>query len=264
MKKQDMIFIADCETSYIDKQQLTLPKDERERYADGIYIRNIEEENGVLFNDGEETMKHFIEYITQIAKEFSKTHNIKIGFHNLQYDWHYICYYLNDNGYFNEKALHSYSYDTIDDGNMFYGATLYYSYRTKQRNKEGKPVFRDYKIQFFDTLKLFPSSVAKLGKAIGLPKGKDFDYNKIRDYNYRYNQEEIEYIKTDVNIVTEYYNQSPDYMKQKITLASNALALYKNNFMPSKSFINNQGETINLEKYDRDTIFKKMLFPNFL
>lgn len=263
MKKQDMIFIADCETSYIDKQQLTLPKDERERYADGIYIRNIEEENGVLFNDGEETMKHFIEYITQIVKEFSKTHNIKIGFHNLQYDWHYICYYLNDNGYFNEKALHSYSYDTIDDGNMFYGATLYYSYRTKQRNKEGKPVFRDYKIQFFDTLKLFPSSVAKLGKAIGLPKGKDFDYNKIRDYNYRYNQEEIEYIKTDVNIVTEYYNQSPDYMKQKITLASNALALYKNNFMPSKSFINNQGETINLEKYDRDTIFKKILFPNF-
>ena len=38
MKKQDLIFIADCETSYINEEQLSLSENKRERYADGIYI----------------------------------------------------------------------------------------------------------------------------------------------------------------------------------------------------------------------------------
>ena len=260
MKKQDLIFLADCETSYINEEQLSLPIDERKRYADGIYIRNINESEGILFNNGKNTMKDFINYITGIAKDYNKTHNIKIGFHNLQYDWSYICYYLNINGYFNEKSLHSYSYDEINDGNVLYATTLYYSYRSKG-NKNGKTDYRNYTIQFFDTLKLFPSSVEKLGKAIGLAKGKDFDYEKVRGYDYRYTTEEIEYIKTDVNIVTEYYNQSPDYMKQKITLASNALSLYKNNFIP-KHFTDNQGNEIDLEKYEEVKTRFNVLFPN--
>ena len=261
MKKQNLIFIADCETSYINEEQLTLHENERQRYADGIYIRNINESTGILFNNGKNTMKDFINYIIGLAKEYNKTHNIKIGFHNLQYDWSYICYYLNDNGYFNEKALHSFSYDEINDGNMLYSTTLYYSYRSNKKDKKGNMTYHNYKIDFFDTYKLFPTSVEKLGKAIRLSKGKDFDYDKIRDYNYRYTPEEKEYIKTDVDIVVEYYNQSPDYMKEKITLASNALNLYKNKFIP-KHFINNQGNEINLEKYSDDNQIFKILFPN--
>lgn len=260
MKKQDLIFIADCETSYINEEQLLLPENDRKRYADGIYIRNINELEGKLFNNGENTMKDFINYILALAKENYKTHNIKIGFHNLQYDWSYICYYLNINGYFNEKSLHSFSYDEINDSNMLYATTLYYSYRSKG-NKNGKTDFRNYTIQFFDTLKLFPSSVAKLGKAIGKAKGTDFDYDKVRGYNYRYTSEEIEYIKTDVDIVVEYYNQSPEYMKQKVTLASNALSLYKSKFIP-KHFTDNQGNIIDLEKYEDNKTRFNILFPN--
>ena len=52
MKKENMIFIYDSETSYINKEQFTLPKGKRKRYADSIYIRNINEEKGLLFNDG--------------------------------------------------------------------------------------------------------------------------------------------------------------------------------------------------------------------
>ena len=40
-KKELMILIYDSETSYINKEQLILPKGKRERYADSIYIRNI-------------------------------------------------------------------------------------------------------------------------------------------------------------------------------------------------------------------------------
>ena len=73
MKKQDLIFIADCETSYINQEQINLSEKERERYADGIYIRNINESTGILFNNGKNTMKDFINYIIGLAKEYNKT-----------------------------------------------------------------------------------------------------------------------------------------------------------------------------------------------
>ena len=81
MKKENMIFIYDSETSYINKEQFTLPKGKRKRYADSIYIRNINEEKGLLFNDGEETMSNFTNYILTLSKEYNKTHNIKVGIH---------------------------------------------------------------------------------------------------------------------------------------------------------------------------------------
>ena len=50
----ERIFIADFETSYINKEQLTLEQKKRERYADSIYIREVTKENGILFNNGKE------------------------------------------------------------------------------------------------------------------------------------------------------------------------------------------------------------------
>ena len=72
MKKENMIFIYDSETSYINKEQFTLPKGKRKRYADSIYIRNINEEKGLLFNDGEETMSNFTNYILTLSKQYNK------------------------------------------------------------------------------------------------------------------------------------------------------------------------------------------------
>ena len=186
MAKNKLIFIYDSETSYISKSEMTKPKGERERYADGIYLRNIDGSPGILFNDGKETMSNFLRYIFRVAKQYSKTHDIKIGVHNLKYDISYIIYFLNKLGYFNESSLHNISIDTIDDGNMIYQCTICYNYRTKGKNKKGETTFRSYKIEFFDTYKLFPISVKKMGKSLtknsdrNLEKG-DFDYNKVRD-----------------------------------------------------------------------------------
>ena len=268
MAKNKLIFIYDSETSYISKSEMTKPKGERERYADGIYLRNIDGSPGILFNDGKETMSNFLRYIFRVAKQYSKTHDIKIGVHNLKYDISYIIYFLNKLGYFNESSLHNISIDTIDDGNMIYQCTICYNYRTKGKNKKGETTFRSYKIEFFDTYKLFPISVKKMGKSLtknsdrNLEKG-DFDYNKVRDYNYRYNEEEKNYIKRDVDIVVEYYNKAPGYMKEKLTLASNALSLYKKEFLPL-TFINDTGFKEDLteceERYRFDNLFPNKFF----
>ena len=269
MKKENMIFIYDSETSYINEEQLLLPKGKRERYADSIYIRNINEEKGILFNDGKETMSNFTNYILRLSKEYNKSHNIKVGIHNLKYDSSYIVYFLNSLGYFNKKSLHNISIDTIDDGNMIYQVIISYSYRNKGK-KNGQTVFRNYSVEFFDTYKLFPMSVDKMGKSLGFKKldkiidhnGNEIStkewYNRIRDYNYRYNQSEKDYVMRDVDVVVEYYNKSPEYMKEKLTLASNAMNYYKSKFLPLK-FVNNSGVNEDLTGYKNPF---KYLFPN--
>ena len=96
---------------------------------------------------------------------------------------------------------------------------------------------RDYKIKskiiFYDTLKLFPKSVKALGKAIGLPKldeENEFDYNQVRDYNYKVTDKEIEYCVRDVDIIERFYHLSPAYAKVKFTIASNTMKFYKDLF----------------------------------
>lgn len=257
----ERIFIADFETSYINKEQLTLEQKKRERYADSIYIREVTKENGILFNNGKDTIKDFLDYITNLAKS---NDTIKIGFHNLQYDWSYICYYLNSKGSTNKKKLNSYSYDEINDGQNMYASTLYFSYHNKGKNKKtGETIYKNYKVKFFDTYKIIPTSVEKMGKIlsktlnIDFRKG-DFNYNKIRDYNYRLNEDEKAYIKRDVDIVTMFYNLLPNYMKEKLTLAGNAMLYYKNNSLPN-NFINYDGKEEIIDEY-KDKF--NYLFPN--
>lgn len=254
MKKKELLRIcADFETSYINKDQLLLPKEKRERYTDSCYYRINSEPIGVLINNGENTITDFLNQLLDITK-INKDKQVTVYFHNLEYDWSYILYHLNKLGVTVDKKLHSWSYEELNDGNLLYGTKLYFSYR----NKGNK--FHNYTISFIDSYKLFPTSIANMGKMLGLPKGDDFDYDKIRDYNYRLNDNEKEYIKRDVDILVEYMNQSPDYMKEKITLASNAFNLYKNEYLP-KEFIDLQGRKVDLNKYESKTRFK-ILFPN--
>ena len=44
---------------------------------------------------------------------------------------------------------------------MLYSTTLYYSYRSNKKDKKGNMTFHNYKIEFFDSYKLFPTSVEK-------------------------------------------------------------------------------------------------------
>ena len=255
MKKKEILRIcADLETSYINEEQLNLPKDKRERYSDSCYYRFNSDPTGVLINNGENTISDFLTQILDIAKT-NKDKQIVVYFHNLEYDWSYILYHLNKIGVTVDKKLHHWSYEELNDGSLLYGAKIYFSYR----NKGNK--FHNYTISFIDSYKLFPTSIANMGKMLGIPKYGDFEYDKIRDYNYRLNDQEKRYIKRDVDILVEYMNQSPDYMKEKITLASNAFNLYKNEYLP-KEFIDLQGRKVDLNKFESKTRFK-ILFPNY-
>lgn len=279
MKKNKIVcYFADFETSYIDENQLNLPKNERERY---VFLACLKRENMSedinsqkdtwIFADGKETIKNFMNTLISLAKMHKKNkETMQVYFHNLKYDWSYIVYFLNINGITNIPKLNSMYYETIEDSTALYGCNLMTTTKKDKRrvrkeyqgkDDKGKKLYKerpkyysnndemyfykyDGKIEFRDSLKLFPKSVKDLGKALKLPKldeENEFSYNLVRDYDYRPDEQEIEYCVRDVDIIERFFHKAPDYSKVGITLASNSMRYFKNNCFP----INIRGKEYN-------------------
>ena len=269
VKNKIVNYFADFETSYINENQLKLPKDDRERYVFLACLKrenmndNINaKENTWVFADGKDTLKNFMNTLITLSKTHKKNkETMRVYFHNLKYDWSYISYYLNINGITNIPQLNSMYYETIEDETALYGSNLFLTTRKNKRmvkrkyigiDENGKKIYNEFpkyyinseemylykydgKIEFRDSLKLYPKSVKALGKALKLPKldeENEFSYNMVRDYNYRPDEKEIEYCVRDVDIVERFFHKAPDYSKIGITLASNSMRYFKENCFP--------------------------------
>lgn len=143
----------------------------------------------------------------------------KIYFHNLKFDGEFIFYYLFKNGYKHcetRKLEHKEFSTLITDRGVFYSITL--QYKTKR-------------INIFDSLKVLPLPVASISKAFNIEQLKgEIDYTMERPVGYNLTENEIEYIKNDVEIVGKamlyFFNQKLD----KMTQASNAFYDFKKEF----------------------------------
>ena len=127
-------YFADFETSYINRNQLNLPNQERERY---VYLACLKKENESddinsqenveVFADGKNTLKNFIDRIKYLSEEhYINKEQMVIHFQNLKYDWSYIVYYINVIlNASNRGKTNGLSYTTIEDGVNSYSATIY-------------------------------------------------------------------------------------------------------------------------------------------
>lgn len=149
--------------------------------------------------------------------------NYKVFFHNLAYDGRYIIEYLLKNGfeYIEDKKLRRDKTFTtlISVDGIFYSIEIYFTVQKKKVNK----------VTILDSLKLLNFSVDKIAKDFDLPIRKlELDYNLYRPENHQLTEDEINYIRNDVEIVAralyELFNRGYD----KMTIASNALHDFKN------------------------------------
>ena len=127
-------YFADFETSYINKEQLNLPNQERERY---VYLACLKRENESddinsqenieVFANGKDTLKNFIDRSINLSEQHYKNNEqMVIHFPHLKYDWSYIVYYLNVIlNASNRGKTNGLSYTTIEDGVNLYSATIY-------------------------------------------------------------------------------------------------------------------------------------------
>lgn len=153
-------------------------------------------------------------------------HNYKIWFHNLRFDGIYILNYLLTHGYTwikNREDSASKTFTTlIDDMGQFYSIIVYFEVKKHHTNK----------VEFYDSLKIFPNfSVERVAQGFNLPIQKlKIDYNAKRPVGHKLTQEEIDYIRNDVEIMARALKEMFTRGLTKITIASDALNYFKSVF----------------------------------
>lgn len=158
-----------------------------------------------------EDIDSFINYCSLINESSS------FYFHNLKFDGEFIIHYLLTHGFVhvNEKKLGVNQFSTIiSELNVFYCI--------KVKFKE------EVIISFFDSLKLLNFSVEEVTKAFNLSiKKLEIDYKAKREKGHKITDEEKEYLKHDVMIMSLALEKMFEMKITRMTIASNAMNFFK-------------------------------------
>ncbi len=151
-----------------------------------------------------------------------KRENFKLWFHNLKFDGEYIISYLLNNGFEvikDKKEKRDKTFTClISDTGQFYTIEIYFTVKGKKTNK----------VTIYDSLKVLNFSVDKIAKAFDLPIRKlKIDYKAYREVGHILTQEEIDYIRNDVEIMARAMKFMFNEGLNKMTIGSDALHYYK-------------------------------------
>lgn len=153
----------------------------------------------------------------------NKRENYVIYFHNLKFDGEFIFSYLLKNGYECVKSKKERADKTfttlISETGQFYSIEIYFeTSNSKHINK----------VTIYDSLKILNFSVDQIAKDFNLPIRKlNIDYKKHRELNHKLTDDEIAYIRNDVEIMSRALKIMFDENLTKMTIGSNALTNYK-------------------------------------
>lgn len=178
---------------------------------------NIEDHNEFIYGNS-------IDEFFDLCQDY--INNYKIWFHNLKFDGIFILDWLLNHGFTwieDKKDKRDKTFTTlIGDMGQFYNITVYFTVTKHHTNK----------VEFFDSLKIFPNlSVAEIAKAFDLPIRKlEIDYKKYRPEGWEITEEEIAYIRNDVEIMSLALKEMFVRGLTKMTIASDAINYYRSNF----------------------------------
>lgn len=204
-------------------------------------------------------------------------------FHNLKFDGHFILTYLENHGFIYDDELgreKSYSTLITGDGQWYMirvrwndGEAKYKTKKVKQKLKDGS--LKEYVVkekikgkhtnkritEFRDSLKKIPLPLRDIPKAYGIPMNKlTIDYTKYRPRNGELTEEEIAYLKADLQIpALALQNDIIKEKRNKLTASADALDDFKSRNPLYLRKIKYNGHKISDVKM-RDECFRR-LFP---
>lgn len=143
-------------------------------------------------------------------------------FHNLKFDGEFILCYLFEHGYkhvTDRKKLKTKTFTTlISDKGQFYSLEICFN----------KNEYKTEKITIYDSLKILPFSVEAIAKGFNLPISKlEIDYEEKREIGHILTQQEIDYLRNDVEIMSRALLTLFNQDLRQMTQGSNALYDYK-------------------------------------
>lgn len=144
--------------------------------------------------------------------------NCRIYFHNLGFDASFMLDWMLRNGYRWENdrfPRYDYGFTTvISDMNQLYSIRVNFGH--------------GHTVTFWDSLKIIPLSIAAEAKAFGLTMEKgELDYTAFREVGHELTEEEVDYIRRDVQIDAQALRITLDSGMDKMTVGACALADYK-------------------------------------
>ena len=185
--------------------------DEKDCRVWAYSLSNIEEPEKFLYGT---SIEEFLEWCAN-PKE-----NYTLYFWNLKFDSAFIIDHLIRSGYEfieDKKDKKDNTFTTlITDLGQFFSIEIYFQVHKHHVNK----------VKIIDALKIFPNfSVERLAQGFGLPISKlKLDYHKQREIGHQLTQDEIDYIRNDVEIVARVLKVMFERGLTKMTIASNALS----------------------------------------
>ena len=153
----------------------------------------------------------------------NKRENYVLYFHNLKFDGEYIFSWLLENGYEcikDKKDRADKTFTTlISDTGQFYSIEIFFeTHNPKHINK----------VTIYDSLKILNFSVSQIAQDFNLPIQKgEIDYKINREKGHILTDEEISYIKNDVEIMARALEIMFSENLTKMTIGSDALHSYK-------------------------------------
>ena len=148
--------------------------------------------------------------------------NYSVAFHNLKFDSAFILNWLNQNGFTRiedkkDKADKTYT-TLISDMGAYYQIEVFFEVKKNKVNK----------VTFTDSMKIFNMSVERIAKDFDLPIRKgSIDYKAFRPVGHELTDEEVAYLRNDVEIVARALNTFYKQGHNKLTISSNALSSFK-------------------------------------
>lgn len=157
----------------------------------------------------------------------STMENCRIYFHNLAFDVSFILDYMLRNNWVWEDdrfPRNTKGFTTIiSDMNQVYQVKLNFG--------------RGHIVTLWDSMKIIPLSIKDEAKAFGLSMEKgEIDYTAYREVGHELTEEEIDYIRRDVQIDAQALAFMRDYGLSRMTIGSCALYDYKHSVGGEKGF----------------------------
>lgn len=193
--------------SYTADFETTTDKDDLRVWAWGIC--NINDFNDFQYDNNIESFIKWLEL----------HYNANIYFHNLRFDGEFIISWLLKNGFKYNDLLVSKTFNCIIAGTgQFYKIDICFYKRGKYKKI----------VHLYDSLKKLPFPVKKIAEAFELPilKG-EIDYKAKRAKGHILTNEELSYLRNDVEIMARALKIQLDEGLTHMTIGSDALNSYK-------------------------------------
>ena len=161
-----------------------------------------------------------------------RCHNFELYFHNLKFDGCYIISWLLSHGFTwieDKKDRDDLTFTTlITDMGQFYSIVIYFEAHNKKHVN---------KITIKDSLKILNFSVERIAQDFNLPIRKlSIDYKAYRPIGHKLTDEEVDYIRNDVEIMSMALETMFEEGLTKMTIASDALTDFKSRVINFRHF----------------------------